>query len=303
MKTIEMTWDAALVAFEYSQRAQGHAERTIDGYRYVLLRLAKRTNTGPAATTLTDLRAILNEPMASSSKQRYRAIFQVFFRWFEREGYSDVDPSVRLDKVRVQRALPRPLTPQQVQALLESGAYRKTRMMILLGALQGMRVSEIGRMRGEMLDMTENVIRYTSKGAFEKVDELHAVVREEAWGFPRVGYWFPGRGTNTTGHIHGKSVSDLIARAMDRAGITGSRLTAHSLRHHFGTELVEAGVDIRVIQQMMGHRSLSTTAIYTQVSRSKTKAAIVRLPGFAVPDRAERAHRPVGGVDVARGTR
>lgn len=291
----ELTWTDMLVGFEFSQRAQGHSERTISNYRYMLERLEKLSGHGPGEITLTDLRTMLNRPIAPASKQVYRACYQVFFRWMYREGYIPEDPSVRLDKVRVPRTSPRPVTPEEVQSLLESGAYRKTRTMILLGALQGMRVAEIARMRGEMVDLVDNRLRYIAKGGVEKDDELHPLIRAEAWKYPRTGFWFPtAEGTkrgNESGHIRGDSVSDLISRAMQRAGIKAKHLTAHSLRHHFGTELVEAGVDIRVIQQMMGHKNLSTTAIYTQVSRRKTYDAINKLPSFDVPSKADRTQR------------
>jgi site-specific recombinase XerD len=160
--------------------------------------------------------------------------------------------------------------------------------MILLGALQGFRVSEIASVRGEMFDMVENTIRYVSKGGIPREAQMHPMIRAEAWKYPRRGYWFPSRGTNPAGHIRGKSVSDLIARAMDRAGIRSKRLTAHSLRHFFATQLLDAGTDIRVIQHMMGHVSLATTALYTRVSRTKEISAIETLPHLEVPAHAPR---------------
>ena len=284
-----LTWDDALSKFEYMQRMQGHAERTIGNYLAALLRLQKTTGLSPAGITKTDLReALYSRGWSPSMKQTQRAIYQVFFRFLRNDNLIDSDPAATLEKIKVPRREPRPLTVSQVEALLTSGAYSRTRTMILLGALQGFRVSEIASVRGEMFDLVENTIRYVSKGGIPREAQMHPLVRAEAWKYPRRGYWFPSRRTNTTGHVRGKSVSDLIARAMDRAGIRSKKLTAHSLRHFFGTQLLDAGVDIRVIQHMMGHASLATTALYTQVSRPKEVIAIKMLPYLDVPSKTVR---------------
>ena len=94
------------------------------------------------------------------------------------------------------------------------------------------------------------------------------------------------------GHIHPASVTDLITKAKRRAGITDPHPTPHSLRHAFGTELVEEGVDIRVIQELMMHESLQTTQIYAGVSERRKRAAMEALPSIVAPDRSGRA---VGG--------
>lgn len=83
-------------------------------------------------------------------------------------------------------------------------------------------------------------------------------------------------------------MTDLITKAKKRAGITDPKLTPHSLRHAFGTELVEAGVDIRVIQELMMHESLQTTQIYTGVPEERKRVALVALPRIE-PDRVRRA--------------
>lgn len=284
-----LTWDDARSRFEYMQRMQGHAERTIDGYRGALMRLEKISGVSPTEITKTTLReALYSRGWSPSMKQTQRAIYQVFFRFLANDDLIEKDPAATLEKIKVPRREPRPLSVSQVEALLTSGAYSRTRTMILLGAMQGFRVSEIASVRGEMFDMVENTIRYVSKGGIPREAQMHPLIRAEAWKYPRRGFWFPARGTNSSGHIHGKSVSDLIARAMDRAGIRSKKLTAHSLRHFFGTQLFDAGVDIRVIQHMMGHVSLATTALYTQVSRPKEVSAIETLPHFDVPAQAAR---------------
>jgi integrase/recombinase XerD len=289
MSANPITWDEAIRSIQSLQRMQGFSERTIHDYGLRMRHVERTTGKLPNEITKTDLRELLwNPKWAPSTRQTTRAVYQVMFRFLFDDELIDQNPAKTLEKIKVPRREARPFTPTQVEALLSSGAYARTRTMILLGAMQGMRAGEIARFRGEMIDMTENTITYVSKGGVERHDQMHPLVREQAWKYPRRGYWFPSRGTNDNGHIHPRSVSDLMSRAIRRAGIESHRLTGHSLRHFFGSQLIEAGTDIRVIQHMMGHASLATTALYTQVSRSKEVNAIATLPMLEVPTHTPR---------------
>jgi site-specific recombinase XerD len=110
---------------------------------------------------------------------------------------------------------------------------------------------------------------------------LHPIVAEYAQTFPRRGWWFTAQGSNHGGHIHGRSVSDAVGDVLRRAGVpTGS---AHRLRHTYATRLVQAGENLRVVQELLRHASLQTTQIYTGVTFDQQKAAIERL-GMPEPD-------------------
>lgn len=105
---------------------------------------------------------------------------------------------------------------------------------------------------------------------------LHHRVVEHAYVMPRRGYWFPGV---DGGHQRRESVCTTVKEAMIRAGIAGS---CHSLRHWFGTALVEAGVDLRAVQTLMRHENLTSTAIYTLVSERRRAEGIERLDPFRI---------------------
>lgn len=282
-------WDTLLRLFETYERAQHLAERTIEGRRNLLRALARSTGKAPAGISADDLLERLGRGIAASSMQRERSDMRAFFTWAKDAGYLPKNPAKKLPKVSVPRTRPRPFTLEQVDALLTSGAYRRTRAMILLGLYQGLRAHEIAKIRGDHIDLTSSTLYVHGKGNKEATLPLHPIVAELARTMPAGGYWFPSRrASDPHGHIHYRSVSDLMARAIARAGITDRRLTGHSLRHTFGTELVEAGLDIRIVKELLRHESLNSTQIYTQVSERMMRDGLARLPGLELPNRSGR---------------
>src|SRR5690606_4346278 len=114
--------------------------------------------------------------------------------------------------------------------------------------------------------------------------------------YPTSGWWFPSPYPNREfpdggGHILMKSASDAVAHAIRRAGITDPRLTGHSLRHLFATQLLREGVPIRVVQEALGHASLATTQLYTEVTEDELQEGVDRLPPIPIRVRSGRHGR------------
>ncbi|WIB68083.1 tyrosine-type recombinase/integrase [Curtobacterium sp. MCBD17_035] len=279
---VEMAWMPVLTLFESYERAQGFADRTIEVRRAMLLALARATRKPPAEITATDLMMRMGRGIAPASMQRERADLQAFFRWVKASKLVKKDPAKDLPKVRVPKGRPRPMTLEQVEAMLNSGVYFRTRVMIMLGLYQGLRAHEIAKFRGEHIDLTASTLFVRGKGGKDRTIPLHPAIREVAKAMPD-GYWFPGRGPNAGSHITYRSVSDLMTGAIRKAGITDPRITGHSLRHTYGTELVDAGVSIRVVQEMLRHDSLASTQIYTAVSSKRLQEAVLLMPTVSVP--------------------
>jgi site-specific recombinase XerD len=186
------------------------------------------------------------------------------------------DLAERLPTVKAPRRKPRPYSAEQIGALLDSGGYTKTRAMIKLGFYQGFRAGEIAAVHGHDIDLDANTITVVGKADKRATMPLHAEIRTLALTMPRDDWWFPAR-NGAAGHIHSRSVSDLLRRAKERAGITNERLTGHSLRHSYGTELVRAGVDLRTVQELMRHESLATTQLYTAIGAEQMRDGLDRL--------------------------
>jgi site-specific recombinase XerD len=169
----------------------------------------------------------------------------------------------------VPRKLPKILTGPEVEALL--GAVRSIRyraiLMTTYGA--GLRVGEVCRLRVEDVD-SERMLLYIreTKGGRDRYAMLSSRLLEVLRAYwkherPPKPYLFPGNEPGT--FVSPKSIRTVMRKAVEDSGI-GRPVTPHILRHAFATHLLDAGTDIRTIQVLLGHRSICTTQIYTQVS-------------------------------------
>lgn len=278
----------ALEMFVDYQRAQNLATTTIRNRTSILGTFARKTGVLVDADVFTLRRYIGRDDAVSPGTRRTeRGALAAFYTFLHDEGLRADNPATKLPVVRVPKGKPRPFSAEQIDAMLAAGAYTRTRAMILLGYYQGFRVSSIAPVHGHDIDVLSNRIRTVVKGRKEVRLPLHPVIAELALTMPQDGYWFPARG-GRGGHIHSTSVTDLITKAKKRAGILDEKLTPHSLRHSFGCDLVEEGVDIRVVQELLVHENLSTTQIYTQVSERLKTDGIHTLAPREVPARSGR---------------
>ncbi|MFJ4173977.1 tyrosine-type recombinase/integrase [Microbacterium sp. NPDC089696] len=276
-----------LEAFADYQRSGNRAVRTIRTRESILRAFAARQETDLLTATVFHMRRdIGRQEIAPSSRATTRATFLAFYTFVHDEGLRADNPALRLPVVRVPKRRPRPYSQEQIDRMLSTGAYKRTRAMILLGAYQGLRASEIAAVHSDDVDLESGTMKVLGKGGRTDYLPLHDVIRDLA---PTMneGWWFPARG-GRDGHIKGQSVSDLMTDARDRAGIVDKRLTGHSLRHSFGTELVRGRANIRAVQELMRHASLAHTQQYTLVLDEDEREALSVLPPRTIPTHSGR---------------
>lgn len=263
-----------LDAWEIHMRGAGRSERTIRDGRLRIEHLERFTGKTLESIAPLDISRFLGRPTLNAwSRSSYFGSIASFYRWYGDHG--GVDVTARLPRPKMPKSTPRPITDQQLRALLATNMRRKTQVMILLAALAGLRVHEIAKLRGEDVDIEGRTLRVTGKGNRTATLPLHPLLVEAAATMPRSGYWFMGNSTRPGEPIARRSVSEVIQMVMVRAGIPGG--TAHRLRHWYGTKLVADGTDLRTAQTLLRHANLNTTAIYTQVFDGKRVEAIDRL--------------------------
>ena len=214
-----------------------------------------------------------------------RAVHAVrgYYRFLVRESRIDADPMENLKAPRAFRALPRYLTPAQVEALLEAPDLQsplgvRDRALLEVFYATGLRVSELIGLRPDDLDLEVGLVTAFGKGRKERLVPLGSVARR--WvaryvadvrpaltkGRPATVLFVNHRG----GRLSRMGVWGIVRRHALTAGIA-AMLTPHVLRHSFATHLLERGADLRSLQAMLGHADISTTQIYTYVTRERLK--------------------------------
>jgi len=274
------------------QRARNISDKTITERVLVVRRL-----NSAATISAVDVDRFLSNPVWSkATRATYHGAIRAWCLWLVRTKRREDDPTLIATPPRVPKRRPRPLADEHLAALLETKMHQRTHAMILLGAYAGLRVGEIAKIRGEDVDLITKSISVTGKGDKRRDVPLHPILQTLAADMPPRLWWFPtwvGNARHAAGGpMLGNSVSAVISRTMNRAGIPG---TPHALRHWFGTALRAAGVDSLVIKELMGHESLGTTAIYVDVPVTQRTSAVGLLPDLV-------RHRPAAAEDAFAST-
>jgi integrase/recombinase XerD len=267
--------DEVLATWRAWQEAQGLSERTIEDRAALVRRYVDFSHEEPLSFTPGGITRYVGRPgLKPRTRWVYRQHLQAYSDFLVRTHQRDTSPLVDVPTVRKPTGTPRPVETGELQAALEH-AVGSARMMILLAAYAGLRVHEIAKFRGRDLDRRAGTITVLGKGGHEDVLPAFDAILAEAEHYPEVDWWFPA---GDGGPVTRQAVAQSITRALRAAGV---HATAHQLRHTFGTALLEAGTDVRVVMELMRHRSLQSTQIYTRVSPVQRTAAIgrLRLPG------------------------
>lgn len=209
-----------------------------------------------------------HEEWSAATRATYFGAVQAYMRWAVQRGVRSDDPTLLLRRPKHPQGVPKPISGAQLRRLLDAPARRKTHAYVVLAAFQGLRVHEIAKLRGEDFDLDDGWLYVEGKGGREDRLPLHPQTEALAREMPRRGFWFPSR--SASGHVTATGVSNVVTAHMQRCGVRG---TAHQLRHWYATQLVRDGVHVRVVQQLMRHRSLATTARYAAVADDQLFAA------------------------------
>jgi len=271
---------------------EGLSVNTLDAYRRDLEGLSRWL--APRGTTLIsasrgDLLEYLSGCAGKGASPRTTArllsSLRRFYGYLVREERIKTDPTVLIDSPKIGRPLPKSLSEEQVEKLLQSPDVAthyglRDRAMLETLYATGLRVSELVGLTLSQVSLTQGVVRVIGKGDKERLvpmgeEAISWISRYLAEGRPRL--------------VRSRSTDALFATArggpMTRqafwhnlkvhtrtAGIEPKKLSPHTLRHAFATHLLNHGADLRVVQMLLGHADLSTTQIYTHVAQARLKS-------------------------------
>jgi integrase/recombinase XerD len=289
----EATLKAYRADLEDFAMSRGAAKTWADGpdvaQRYLAARGKRGTPTSPG--------------LAPTSLRRRAASIRGFYRFAFGDGLIERDVAAHLDLPRQTRMLPETLTVAEVEALLEAaggepkhprrptetdGIALRDRALLELLYAAGLRVSEALNLDLEHLMLEAGLVRVVGKGDKERIVPVGEIA--EGWlarylAWPRsawlqAGGLGDGPGSPIFVTAQGKRLTRtrawaIVKAAAEQAGL-GDRVSPHTLRHSFATHLLEGGADLRVVQELLGHATISTTQLYTHVTGERIREVYSR---------------------------
>lgn len=276
---------------------KGASENTIAAYRNDLQQFAqylrgRKKSLAWGKVTRSDvvnyLLELKDKAYAETTVARKLAAIKSFFAFLSGEGLIQRDPTENLPAPRIGKALPKYLTPEQVDELLEQPNRRsgpeakRDRAMLELLYATGMRVSELVALNLDDVSLEPGAshVRCLGKGAKERIIPIHeqAVQALEVYICEARPLFVRGRNepalfVNRRGERLTRQGFWLILKMYARDAHLGADVTPHTLRHSFATHLLRGGTPLRNVQELLGHANISTTQIYTYLTRDHVREA------------------------------
>ncbi|HEY9143460.1 MAG TPA: site-specific tyrosine recombinase XerD [Arenimonas sp.] len=269
----------------------GLARLTLDSYRRDLEGLARWLAARGQSLAAVDRQGLFDylayrtdAGYAARSNARLLSALRAYFAQQARLGLRDEDPTARLDPPKLRRSLPKALSESEVEALIQAPdtgtpAGLRDRAMVELMYATGLRVSELVNLPAMAVNLRQGVLRVTGKGGKDRLVPLGEEAqhwlqlyldqaRQALAGGRAAAPLFLGRGGEA---LSRQQFWNVVKRLAVVSGIDPARVSPHGLRHSFATHLLNHGADLRTLQMLLGHSSLSTTQIYTLVAREGLK--------------------------------
>lgn len=262
-----------LEEFETYLDLEGKSPNTVRMYSYYVRRYLEW---GGAINARSALRFLARLRREGYSNRSLNLVVQALRAYFRFEGYDD--EAEKLKPPKVPRSLPKALTREEVKRLLSviPPTRKRDRLIVLLLYGAGLRVSELCNLKKNEVDLERGIIVVRGgKGAKDRVVPIPEFLAKEIRSYLETRsdsseYLLVEERRKSKDKLSPKTVWYLLRKYGEKAGV---EVTPHKLRHSFATHMLERGVDIRAIQELLGHSNLSTTQIYTKVTVEHLKKA------------------------------
>jgi integrase/recombinase XerD len=295
-----LNWAAAIKGFKtYLKLERSLAANSIDAYskdldklyQYADLQISKKSPTEFSLTDLRDFIKWVNElGMIPSSQSRIISGIKAFYKYLLMEDLIASDPSELLETPKITRKLPDTLSIDEINKMIAAidvskpeGARNKAMLEVMYGC--GLRVSELTELKLSNLYLSIEFIKVTGKGSKERLVPIggEAVKALTIWIDQVRVHTSIKKGEEDLVFLNrrGSRLSRVYVFLLIKqlAELTGLKknISPHTFRHSFATHLVEGGADLRAVQEMLGHESITTTEIYTHLDREYLKSTIIEF--------------------------
>lgn len=267
---------------EYLELEKGLAQNTIDAYRRDLENFSDNVEANEIADISriminSYVRKLRENRFAPTSIMRKIASLRGFFKWATSIGIIERNPASTLEQPKIPQRLPKVISVKEIEEMLHNNLTPLQHVMMELLYSCGLRVSELVNLKLTDIDLSSKYVRCFGKGSKERIIPIGETAKTVVKEYLVVRDFLIKKYNITSKKLlileNGRFVTrqDVYNFIHAQGKLIHKNISPHTLRHSFATHLLENGADLRVVQELLGHSDVSTTQLYTHISKKRLK--------------------------------
>jgi integrase/recombinase XerD len=278
---------------EYLEIEKGLAQNTLDAYRRDLSAFLDLCTSLEAPELEQIRRSHINAYIRDLREKQYSptsvmrkiASLRGFFKWLCANELCSTNPTITLEQPKIPKRLPKVMSITEIENILTADLTKLERLIVELLYGCGLRVSELVGLKTNSLDLNASYLRCSGKGSKERLVPLGRKAKEALSEYFSERDFIVKKFNLDTKNLlifaSGRFVSrqDVYSFIHEQGKRIHKNISPHTLRHSFATHLLENGADLRVVQELLGHADVSTTQLYTHISKKRLKEVYFSING------------------------
>ena len=267
---------------EYVELEKGLAQNTLDAYRRDLENFADTLNIENVSNIdrvkiNSYIRYLREKKYAPTSVIRKIASLRRFFKWAFSTGVIKQNPAATLEQPKIPQRLPKVISVREIEDMLHNNLTPVEHIIIELLYSCGLRVSELVNLKVNDVDLASKYVRCFGKGSKERIIPMGEIAKNTIKEYlPQREFLIKKYKSDTKKLLVSESGKPITRQYVysfihNQGKLINKNISPHTLRHSFATHLLENGADLRVVQELLGHSDVSTTQLYTHISKKRLK--------------------------------
>ena len=265
---------------EYLELEKGLSQNTLDAYRRDLSEFALNNDNINLIDRMkinSHIKSLREKNLSSTSIIRKIASIRGFFKWAFSTGIISKNPASTLEQPKTPQRLPKVVSIKEIEDMLHNNLTPLEHVIMELLYSCGLRVSELVNMKISDIDLSSKYVRCLGKGSKERIIPMGEIAKKAINDYlPRRDFIIKKYGLKTKNLLildSGRLITrqDVYTFIHNQGKLIHKNISPHTLRHSFATHLLENGADLRVVQELLGHSDVSTTQLYTHISKKRLK--------------------------------
>jgi len=265
---------------EYLELEKGLSQNTLEAYRRDLSEFSQGVEDIKKVDRMSInmfIRKLRENKLAPSSIIRKIASLRGFFKWASSAGIIDKNPASTLEQPKVPQHLPKVVSIKEIEEMLHNNLTPLEHVVMELLYSCGLRVSELVNLKTNDIDLSSKYVRCFGKGSKERIIPIGEIAKKAVTEYmPERDFLVKKYNLNTKLLLiqnSGRLITrqDVYTFIHAQGKLIHKNISPHTLRHSFATHILENGADLRVVQELLGHSDVSTTQLYTHISKKRLK--------------------------------